>query len=104
MSIKQKIRMTRCGDTLHIYEDSTADQAEKQIEKNMIENGVSVHRAGGIRQFYRDDPIIDTTKTGADQYTWNKNGERVKHKRFLITVHPDGLIEKEFIKYIWKII
>ena len=43
-----------------------------------------------VREWVEDHAIVDLSKTGADQYTWDKTNSRVKQQRIRVTVRPQG--------------
>jgi hypothetical protein len=102
-----KCHLTRVGDTLHLYDDSTKEQVEKLIEKQLVAGESRVDLKNGTETYYEDEVIFDVTKQGSERYTWDKSGNRVKYNRFQVTITTDkktGLkdLKKALKKTIFK--
>ncbi len=97
----RKLLQKRIGGMLFIYDDGTKPQIEAKA-KRALANGESVVRPDGTEEWITYNPIIDTTKVGSKQYTWDKNGERVKSEKVRYLKSKDGTIVQEVIGTVFK--
>ncbi|MCH7549420.1 MAG: hypothetical protein IH969_07795, partial [Candidatus Krumholzibacteriota bacterium] len=58
-----KLRKTQTNDTLHIYDDASADKVNKQIERKLLEGDYRIDN--GVKTFIDDREVIDTSKQGS---------------------------------------
>ena len=67
----------KIGGTLYLYSPEEKERVEKKILSRAKRTGeVASFREVSI--WYTREEIVDLTKTGSDQYTWSKDGNRVK--------------------------
>lgn len=91
------------GRTLHIFDGPSAVSVEKDVQKAM-KKGATIRRQDGTKEWIDHHVILDTTKKGSKQYTWDKAGEKVKHKTVHIKIDIEGkrteqIIGKTFRKF-----
>lgn len=67
----------KVGTTLYIYDDGNKDKVVDQILRKIRRTGESAKFPFATVWFARE-PIVDTSKSGSAQYTWAKDGNRVK--------------------------
>lgn len=92
------LKTARIGDTLCIY-----DAAGEQIVKKMIiPDGHAMIKPDGSAEWVADIEVVDTTKQGSNQYTWDKTGNRIRHARTRFTKASSGEITSVVEKFIYK--
>ena len=95
MEIKQ------VGNTLLVVSKNLEGEMEKQVRAAMLAGEPLTLEDGG-KQWIQTSLIIDVTKAGSEQYTWNKAG-KAKYKRVLITQNAEGEItERQVIGTCWR--
>ena len=70
------------------------DDLTKEIN-DLVAKGHSVHEKG-VKTFITHSEVIDTTKEGSEQYTWDKPGNRVLHNKIQHTI-KNGVHTTEII-------
>ncbi len=90
------------SNTIHIILGDNLTEVRKLIKEKVD----AIHRAGnsarlpdGTRTFIDKTEIFDD-----GEYVWDKSGNKVKCRRFLVTVHPDGKMSKKFLGYSWVLV
>lgn len=90
------------GDTLEIF--SPGGEAEAEVMGRVakaMERGCAVTFPDGRKEWIDVNPYVDLTKSGSDQYTWHKDGERVLHTRERVTV-KDGVSTRVALEDVWR--
>ncbi len=67
----------KIGGTLYIYDEGKRDAVVAEILRKARRTGEMAYFPM-CRVWFVNDPIVDTTKSGSAQYTWSKDGNRVK--------------------------
>lgn len=92
----------RIGDTLHVFIGTAGDESQRQAFIEAKRAGLVADGHGmeyeGRREWLADEPITD--KDG--QYTWDKTGNRVKHRRVLCIRSASGDVTRYLQRYVWK--
>jgi hypothetical protein len=96
-----KMHMTRCGNTLFVYDDTTKERVEKQIMRRM-EKGETVERPDGTKIWIEYEAVRDASKSGSACYTWDKSGNRCKHEKVMYTLHPLGVRSRDVLRSVWR--
>lgn len=98
-----KLLKATCGDTVFLYDESEEAKAnvESQIRERLLRGEIAT-LADGSKQWIDDVEVVDFTKSGSDQYTWSKDGNKVLHRRELFTKAPHGKITKTLLRKIYK--
>jgi len=89
--------------TLHIGVGDGVAQDTLAHGKAALKKGHKVQWQDGSQQWQTTDFVLDTSKQGSAQFTWDKSGNKVKHNVFLVTKSPDGQVTKKFLKTSWKV-
>jgi len=96
-----KLLLTRCGDTLFVYDDTTKQRVEQQIMRRM-EKGECVERPDGTKVWIEYEAVRDASKSGSACYIWDKSGNRCKHEKVMYTLHPLGVRARDVLKTVWR--
>jgi hypothetical protein len=86
-----------------LYVDVDAEEIAKKIQKLMNKGGVLIH-VDGSREWHEWEQIVDTTKSGSEQYTWDKTGNKVlcqlvRHHTMNGLAMKKQIIRKRFRKF-----
>lgn len=92
------LRTLKFNGTLQIYCGDLAAKFEEGIRKKAIATGHAIEWPDGSREFYEWDEVTDFTKTGADVYTWHKDGQRCLHVLMRKIVDTTGKFTKTEIR------
>jgi len=96
------LNTVQCGTTRHIFDDASRAEVEAKIHRQMI-NGNAIYHEDGRREFFLDEAIVDLTAVGSGMYSWDKAGEKIKHKRFrIITTNDSTIISKTVERVVFK--
>ena len=95
------LHSTQIGGTLHIYDDENAKQVDAAIERRMLRTG-EARIDGGNKEWIEDHELIDGSKEGADQYTWDRSGNLVKCKRVRVRLDVNGERSEKFVQFVYK--
>jgi hypothetical protein len=101
MATTTKLQKAKCGDTLFVYDEAGAAEVMRLIRQR-LDRGEMATWPDGTKRWIEDAAVVDTTKQAADQYTWAADGNRVLHTRSLCTKHPDGRIERQTLRRVYK--
>ena len=101
--MKTKIESIRVHDHLHIFvgDGPEGDKAKQKVVDKGHRDGHSVIRKG-VKTHHHFEPIQDLSKSGSDQYTWDKSGDRVKGNIVEYTNNEDGSVTKRIIKTTYR--
>jgi hypothetical protein len=100
MNVKQTSR--RVGDTLHVFLGTDGDNFDEKIAGLEQPDGHAVEAADGSAVWIADAEVVDTTKSGSDQYTWDKSGNRIKHARTRFVRDASGNVTQTVLRFIYK--
>lgn len=75
------------------------DDLTKEVN-DLVAKGHSVHE-NGVKTFVTHSEVIDMTKEGSEQYTWDKSGNRVLHNKIQHTI-KDGVHTTEIIGHSYR--
>jgi hypothetical protein len=95
-------RFIKIGETLHAFVGT--EEVMKPKVDALIANAYGRGRTvieNGISTFIRKVALVNTREHGSAQYKWHADGNRVKCKKFLVTVQPDGSQRQKAIGYGW---
>ena len=89
-------------NTLHVGVGAgvAADTLDKG--KRALKQGHRVQWADGSQQWQTTATVLDSSKQGSAQYTWDKSGNKVKHNVFLVTKLPNGDVTKDLVRTTWR--
>lgn len=96
-----KLFKVRYGQTLYVYDKTTAEEILGGLRKSLVPNGDGLIFSDSHREFIEDVAVVDTSKSGSDQYTWDKTGNKVLHRRVYVTVIDNKRSEK-LIRKVYK--
>ena len=92
------------GGVLYLCDKYTIEDVKAKAER-ALKRGRVVRWEDGRQQFITYEVVFDPNKSdqGSEAYEWDKSGNKVKHKRFLITQYPDKRpSDKEFLGTVYK--
>ena len=85
------------NDELHVAIGTEAVEDLRELATTMLmKKGAVVTWNPNFKQWVDAEVIVDTSKEGSAQFTWDASGNRVKCNRFLVSL-KDGEITKELI-------
>jgi len=96
-----KLFTVRYGSTLFAFDKTTQEKGFNDLRKSLKPNGDGLIFSDSHREFIEDVAVVDTSKSGADQYTWDKTGNKVLHRRVYVTV-IDGKRSEKLIRKVYK--
>lgn len=97
-----KLNTVQCGTTRHLFDDASRAKVEAKIHRQMVDGDVLYHE-DGRREYFQDEIIFDAATEGSGRFTWDKSGEKIKHKRFRVVASKKGrTISKQFDRAIYK--
>ncbi len=91
---------TKIGDTLFIFDAESRPGITKKIKRALAKGETIIHEDKS-REWIETIPIHDPTKTGSDEYVWDKSGDRIKCNRIRHT-SKDGNRETETLSPVFK--
>ena len=97
-----KLHFIKIGTVLHICDDTTLKSVLKKASIALNKGYAVTNLKSGTVQYHSDELIINTDKKSSDMYSWDDTGNKVLHNRYRITKFKNGIVEKEFIKKIFK--
>ena len=89
------------GSVLNIVIGSGGKDVKQEIVDKGHAAGHSVTRKG-ITTHHHFEAIVDLSKSGSDQYTYDKSGDRVKGHLVEYTNNEDGSVTKRIIKTTYR--
>ena len=96
---KYKIFRITIGDTLYLCDKYTIEDVKAKANK-ALKHGKTIKWEDGRVQFIGHEVMFDVTKAdqGSKAYIWDKSGNKVKCRRYLVTQHPNNdLIDKQYL-------
>jgi hypothetical protein len=95
-----KLHRTKIGSTLYLHDES--EHARKVIHSQIIPDGYAARFEDGSEEWIIDEPIVDLSKSGSDQYIWDKSGNRCKHNRVRYQKNSAGQVSSTIERTIYK--
>ena len=87
----------------HEYIIGKLGEPEKKIVWKALKEMKAVINSDGSKSWLEDIVEFDSSAVRpSERYTWNKKGDRIKHKRFLVTKSAKGEISRESWGHVWK--
>ena len=94
------LKTTRVGSTLVVHDDS--DTAKQVIQEMIVPNGHAAIANSGAAEWIIDEAVVDLSKSGSDQYTWDRSGNKVKHARKRYKRDAAGNVASTVERFIYK--
>ena len=103
MEMKTEIESIRIFDTLHIFvgTGNESDKAKQKVVDKGHADGHTVIRKG-VKTHHHFKPFQDLSKSGSDQYIFDKSGNRVKGNLVEYTNQEDGSVTKRIIRTTYR--
>lgn len=96
------LKVIRVDDTVHAFTESERATVERDVAKALT-RGALVTREDGRQEWIRTAVVFDPkADTAAGRYDWNADGERVRHRRHLMTRSPDGTVTAATMADVWR--
>ncbi len=99
-----KVKRIDVGSVSNIFigrnEQDFDAEAKRIIDKGHAD-GKSV-TVKGVKTHHHFEAIVDLNKSGADQYTWDKSGDRVKGNIVEYTNQKDGSVTKRTVRTTYR--
>ena len=97
----------RHGETLHVFAGLAADSQQRDewlqnLRDALTVGGDALQFPDGSSEWLGDEAIVDTSKSGSEQYTWDKAGQRVKCRRSTYYRDAAGNVEAKFCRIVWR--
>ena len=104
-----KVKQIQVGELNNIFISRNEKDWEEAdfgtAVQKVIDRG---HAAGagvtikGVKTHHHFEPIVDLSKSGSDQYIWDKSGDRVKGNLVEVTNQKDGSVTKQIIRTTYR--
>jgi hypothetical protein len=85
-----KVRYGGILNVMHGYTPEEKKRAIAKFEKQARISGKEIEFPDGSKVWFERDAIVDTTKTGSEQYTWDETGNKVLCKLWRVFLPAPG--------------
>jgi len=93
-----KLKSARIGSTLYVFDTAS----EAKVRENILPDGEAIVFTDKSSEWIVDEPVVDTSKSGSAQYTWDKTGNRVRHARCQYNRDAAGNVTRKVLKHVYR--
>lgn len=80
--------------TLFIWQEGEDTTAIEKAITRLLNKGAQRIDRDGTKTWVHYEPVVDTSKQAAAQYTWASDGNRCLHERVVCRLVPGGTVER----------
>ena len=91
-------------EKLYIFDPESFDEVYKQMRNSAIRLGCRIDWLNGTYTVWKDEEVLDFSKSGVEMYTWHKDGNRNLHTRCRVLIDSktgdviESVTERKFYK------